>query len=359
MNEDFKKILDALDNLMGAKGAGEGIWRAAELGDVTARALVGKAMRDIDKLQEMTGPQMYKNIEAAEIKAIAERAGVSEDEILQRLASGDITEDRGGGVPGDFPKSYTTDQVPRGAFADQDQKNVYQYDDPSVLLKQGTGTKKAQDQLEKYRASLTARGDIAGGDARLVSDTLIDDLFQTNPATRYNPAEGVYDTARETADFDLAYVKARELGLSDQDAKAMARLKVGQPTTEATADGQRRQARADTPMTDHRKMMTKMAILNASQSDDPTFDPMNIGEDMREYKAPVAPESEVAAGPSTPVRDPAEPADTAPRDVISDPVYQRSLRGRKAMKWGAGHTAASLLAGLGGLYGLSEIYDYD
>ena len=50
MNEDFKKILDALDNLMGAKGAGEGIWRAAELGDVTARALVGKAMRDIDKL---------------------------------------------------------------------------------------------------------------------------------------------------------------------------------------------------------------------------------------------------------------------------------------------------------------------
>ena len=78
---DVDKILAALDSLMQSKGAGEGIWRAAQLGDVTARSLVNKAARDIDKLQEMTGPKMYQAIEQAEIKALAERAGVSEEEI--------------------------------------------------------------------------------------------------------------------------------------------------------------------------------------------------------------------------------------------------------------------------------------
>ena len=88
---DVEKILAALDSLMQSKGAGEGIMRAAQLGDVTARSLVSKAARDIDKLQEMTGPKMYQAVEQAEIKALADRAGVSEEEMQGRINSDDVT----------------------------------------------------------------------------------------------------------------------------------------------------------------------------------------------------------------------------------------------------------------------------
>ncbi len=88
---DVDKILAALDSLMQSQGAGEGIMRAAQLGDVTARSLVNKAARDIDKLQEMTGPKMYQAVEQAEIKALADRAGVSEEEMQGRINSDDVT----------------------------------------------------------------------------------------------------------------------------------------------------------------------------------------------------------------------------------------------------------------------------
>jgi uncharacterized protein YidB (DUF937 family) len=88
---DVDKILAALDSLMQSKGAGEGVMRAAQLGDVTARSLVSKAARDIDKLQEMTGPKMYQAIEQAEIQALADRAGVSKEEMQGRINSDDVT----------------------------------------------------------------------------------------------------------------------------------------------------------------------------------------------------------------------------------------------------------------------------
>jgi len=87
---DVDKILAALDSLMQSKGAGEGIIKAAQLGDVTARSLVNKAARDIDKLQEMTGPKMYQAIEDAEINALAERAGVSAEEMQGRINTDDV-----------------------------------------------------------------------------------------------------------------------------------------------------------------------------------------------------------------------------------------------------------------------------
>ena len=261
---DVDKILAALDSLMQSKGAGEGIWRAAQLGDVTARSLVNKAARDIDKLQEMTGPKMYQAIEQAEIKALAERAGVSEEEMLGRLNTDEQINNRGG-TPDDFPSKYLGEDVPRGAFTDADKKYGYQFDDPNVLVDKGLSTKKAEEQLAKFRASLRASEDIVGGEPRLVSDKTPSGF----PASKYGVGDAFNQTLRDE-DWNNAYLEGRKLGLSDRDAKMVARMKIGQSATQ-DVEGRPgvRQAINETEMTDLRRALT----AQAAESLDPYVGP--------------------------------------------------------------------------------------
>ncbi len=272
---DVDKILAALDSLMQSKGAGEGIWRAAQLGDVTARSLVNKAARDIDKLQEMTGPKMYQAIEQAEIKALADRAGVSEEEMLGRLNTDEQINDRGG-TPDDFPSKYLGEDVPRGAFTDADKKYGYQFDDPNVLVDKGLSTKKAEEQLAKFRASLRASEDIVGGEPRLVSDKTPSGF----PASKYGVGDAFNQTLRDE-DWNNAYLEGRKLGLSDRDAKMVARMKIGQSATQ-DVEGRPgvRQAINETEMTDLRRALT----AQAAESLDPY-----VGPNYQEQKVATEP----------------------------------------------------------------------
>lgn len=130
------------------------------------------------------------------------------------------------------------------------------YDDPSYLVGKGAGTKKVDEALERIRKKLSQHGEIFWGEPRLVDDN----KSASYPASRYIN-EGVYNTARRDQDFDAAYIQAIQLGLSDQDAKAVARLRIGQDATQATAKNTMvRQARPDTELTPHREELIKRAL---------------------------------------------------------------------------------------------------
>ena len=130
------------------------------------------------------------------------------------------------------------------------------YDDPSYLVGKGAGTKKVDEALERIRNELSKYGEIVGGNPRLIDDN----KSASYPASRYIN-EGVYNTAKRDQDFDTAYVQAIQLGLSDQDAKAVARLRIGQDATQATVENTMvRQARPDTELTPHREELIKRAL---------------------------------------------------------------------------------------------------
>ena len=130
------------------------------------------------------------------------------------------------------------------------------YDDPSYLVGKGSGTKKVDEALERIRKELRKYGEVVGGEARMIDDK----KAVSYPASRYIN-EGVYNTAKRDQDFDTAYVQAIQLGLSDQDAKAVARLRIGQDATQATVENTMvRQARPDTELTPHREELIKRAL---------------------------------------------------------------------------------------------------
>tara|TARA_R100001463_G_scaffold16069_4_gene41791 strand:- start:86 stop:814 length:729 start_codon:yes stop_codon:yes gene_type:complete len=144
--------------------------------------------------------------------------------------------------------------------------------DPEFIT-YGTGTRKAADELAKFRASLRASGDIVGGEPRLVSD-------QTPSQYSWNRygEDTIFSTGFNQVlleeDWNNAYLEGRKLGLSDRDAKMVARMRIGQDPTQAV-EGRPgvRQAINDTEITDLRRALTAQAAA--------TLDPY-IGPDYRE-----------------------------------------------------------------------------
>ena len=146
------------------------------------------------------------------------------------------------------------DSYPYGIFG-QDPENITY----------GTDTKKAAEQLAKFRASLRASEDIVGGEPRLVSDTTPSGF----PSSKYGAGDAFNQTLRDE-DFNNAYLEGRKLGLSDRDAKMVARLKIGQDATQASTENTMlRQAINETEMTDLRRALTEQA----SESLDPYIGP--------------------------------------------------------------------------------------
>ena len=136
----------------------------------------------------------------------------------------------------------------------------------------GTDTKKAAEQLAKFRASLRASEDIVGGEPRLVSDTTPSGFA----SSRYGAGDAFNQTLRDE-DFNNAYLEGRKLGLSDRDAKMVARLKIGQDATQASTENTMlRQAINETEMTDLRRALT----AQAAESLDPY-----VGPNYQEQKA--------------------------------------------------------------------------
>jgi len=135
------------------------------------------------------------------------------------------------------------------------------YDDPSYLVGKGAGTKKVDEALEQIRKKLRYYGEVVGEEPRLIDDN----KSASYPASRYIN-EGVYNTARRDQDFDAAYIQAIQLGLSDQDAKAVARLRIGQDPTQATVENTMvRQARPDTELTPHREALIRQALSDPNR----------------------------------------------------------------------------------------------
>ena len=161
------------------------------------------------------------------------------------------------------------DSYPYGIFG-QDPENITY----------GTDTKKAAEQLAKFRASLRASEDIVGGEPRLVSDTTPSGF----PSSKYGAGDAFNQTLRDE-DFNNAYLEGRKLGLSDRDAKMVARLKIGQDATQASTENTMlRQAINETEMTDLRRALTEQA----SESLDPYIGPDYRDQanfDFQEYQS--------------------------------------------------------------------------
>ena len=147
--------------------------------------------------------------------------------------------------------------------------------DPEFIT-YGTGTRKAADELAKFRASLRASGDIVGGEPRLVSDQTPSGF----PASKYGVGDAFNQTLRDE-DWNNAYLEGRKLGLSDRDAKMVARMRIGQSATQ-DVEGRPgiRQAINETEMTDLRRALT----AQAAESLDPY-----IGPNYQEQKVATEP----------------------------------------------------------------------
>ena len=340
-------------------GAGEGVQNLLYQADI-AKANLIKSVADF---QSQMGVQGELDLEDPTTAALREY--FSDDLIV-----------REGGSPGDFPKKYAKElgvEVPRGAFSDSDLRDIYKYEDArsndETKFVGGSTTKKALAELESFRNSPEMAQYLVGGDPRMVSDRTPSGY----PSSRYG-AGGSINTALRDEDWNAAYLEARTLGLSDFDAKKLARMKVGQDPMKTV----------DTEMTDLRRALTAQAaeinpaILDAYRvrnNNEIPFEVNNVVRPAREaapynwtpsgdidipeyqkYLAGTAPQSNVAAGPTGQSTASTEPGIDPPVDT---PKNVGSRNRRNAMRWGPGHTAASLLGGLAGLYGLSEIYDYD
>lgn len=326
-------------------GAGEGVQNLLYQADI-AKANLAKSMADLVTQGEL-------DLDGSTTNALREY--FSDDLIVPE-----------GGSPGDFPKEYRGKSVevgpniPRGVFVDRDMRDVYQYDDASKLLAAGALTQKDEQALAAFRNSPEMAQYLVGGDPRMVSDSTPSGY----PASRYG-AGGSINTALRDEDWNAAYLEARKLGLSDLDSKKLARMKVGQDPRTAV----------DTEMTDLRRALTAQAAESADPYLTGNFGVNNVVRPAREaapynwtpsgdidipeyqkYLAGTAPQSNVAAGPTAQSTASTEPGIDPPVDT---PKNFGSRNRRNAMRWGPGHTAASLLGGLAGLYGLSEIYDYD
>jgi len=157
------------------------------------------------------------------------------------------------------------DAYPYGIFG-QDPENITY----------GTNTKKAAEQLAKFRASLRASEDIVGGEPRLVSDTTPSGFA----SSKYGAGDAFNQTLRDE-DFNNAYLEGRKLGLSDRDAKMVARLKIGQDATQASTENTMlRKAINETEMTDLRRALT----AQAAESLDPY-----VGPNYQEQKVATEP----------------------------------------------------------------------
>ena len=82
------------------------------------------------------------------------------------------------------------------------------------LVTAGTGTKKLEKQLATARARLRARGEIAGGEDRLVSDKTV--------GVKAPSVQAEYDKV-----WNKFYQEGRQMGLDDTDSKSYVRLMLG------------------------------------------------------------------------------------------------------------------------------------
>ena len=421
-SEDFNQFFNALRDTVESKGGTvDSLWNLAKTGERGAAMVIRKAVRDVgtaygwsaprvealfrsipermdkhsiavaaararlDKLREGSGrlisgagegvPHLVYQADIAKANLAKSMAGlVTQGELdldgsttnaLREYFSDDLLVPEGGS-PGDFPKEYRGKSVeigpniPRGVFVDRDMRDVYQYDDSSKLLAAGALTQKDEQALAAFRNSPEMAQYLVGGDPRMVSDSTPSGY----PASRYGSG-GSINTALRDEDWNAAYLEGRKLGLSDLDSKKLARMKVGQDPRTAV----------DTEMTDLRRALTAQAAESADPYLTGNFGVNNVVRPAREaapynwtpsgnidipeyqkYLAGTAPQSNVAAGPTGQSTASTEPGIDPPVDT---PKNFGSRNRRNAMRWGPGHTAASLLGGLAGLYGLSEIYDYD
>ena len=421
-SEDFNQFFNALRDTVESKGGTvDSLWNLAKTGERGAAMVIRKAVRDVgttynwsapriealvrsipermdkhsiavaaararlDKLREGSGrlisgagegvQNLLYQADIAKANLAKSMAGlVTQGELdldgsttnaLREYFSDDLLVPEGGS-PGDFPKEYRGKSVeigpniPRGVFVDRDMRDVYQYDDSSKLLAAGALTQKDEQALAAFRNSPEMAQYLVGGDPRRVSDRTPSGY----PASRYGSG-GSINTALRDEDWNAAYLEGRKLGLSDLDSKKLARMKVGQDPRTAV----------DTEMTDLRRALTAQAAESADPYLTGNFGVNNVVRPAREaapynwtpsgnidipeyqkYLAGTAPQSNVAAGPTGQSTASTEPGIDPPVDT---PKNFGSRNRRNAMRWGPGHTAASLLGGLAGLYGLSEIYDYD
>jgi len=421
-SEDFNQFFNALRDTVESKGGTvDSLWNLAKTGERGAAMVIRKAVRDVgttynwsaprvealvrsipermdrhsiavaaararlDKLREGSGrlisgagegvQNLLYQADIAKANLAKSMAGlVTQGELdldgsttnaLREYFSDDLLVPEGGS-PGDFPKEYRGKSVeigpniPRGVFVDRDMRDVYQYDDASKLLAAGALTQKDEQALAAFRNSPEMAQYLVGGDSRMVSDRTPSGY----PASRYGTG-GSINTALRDEDWNAAYLEGRKLGLSDLDSKKLARMKVGQDPARAV----------DTEMTDLRRALTAQAAESADPYLTGNFGVNNVVRPAREaapynltpsgnidipeyqkYLAGTAPQSNVAAGPTGQSTASTEPGIDPPVDT---PKNFGSRNRRNAMRWGPGHTAASLLGGLAGLYGLSEIYDYD
>lgn len=421
-SEDFNQFFNALRDTVESKGGTvDSLWNLAKTGERGAAMVIRKAVRDVgttynwsapriealarsipermdrhsiavaaararlDKIREGSGrlisgagegvQNLLYQADIAKANLAKSMAGlVTQGELdldgsttnaLREYFSDDLLVPEGGS-PGDFPKEYRGKSVeigpniPRGVFVDRDMRDVYQYDDASKLLAAGALTQKDEQALAAFRNSPEMAQYLVGGDPRMVSDRTPSGY----PASRYGTG-GSINTALRDEDWNAAYLEGRKLGLSDLDSKKLARMKVGQDPRTAV----------DTEMTDLRRALTAQAAESADPYLTGNFGVNNVVRPAREaapynwtpsgdidipeyqkYLAGTAPQSNVAAGPTGQSTASTEPGIDPPVDT---PKNVGSRNRRNAMRWGPGHTAASLLGGLAGLYGLSEIYDYD
>jgi len=422
-SDDFNQFFDALRDTVESKGGTvDSLWNLAKTGERGASMVIRKAVRDVgtvygwsaprvealvrsipermdkhsiavaaararlDKLKEGSGRLLSGAGEG--VQNMLYQADIAKANLAKSMADlvtqGDLDLDDSttnalreyfsddlivpeGGSPGDFPEKYAKElgvEVPRGAFSDSDLREIYKYDDArsndETKFVGGATTKKALAELESFRNSPEMAQYLVGGDPRQVSDQTPSGY----PSSRYGTG-GSINTALRDEDWNAAYLEARKLGLSDLDSKQLARMKVGQDPSAAV----------DTEMTDLRRALTAQAAESADPYLTGNFGVNNVVRPTREaapynwtpsgnvdipehqkYLAGTAPESNVAAGPATLSTASTEPGMDPPVDT---PKNFGSKNRRNAMRWGPGHTAASLLGGLAGLYGLSEIYDYD
>ena len=418
-DKKFQQFLDALENLAANNGTtAEKLWRGAVAGERGAAAIVSKVASDIGVtakfLQDMTGGaggpfaksdyqfkrEMAENrrdrrlaremrMDAAgnwgnideQIMSQLEKKGLVERVPQYDIAPGDVD------VEGN-PIKVTDEELEKilmGKRKDKYPSGIFSLDPEYITY--GTGREKDKVTIATNRARLAARGEVdydpsillrgdgANWDARVGND-LVSPVPVRTSSLEIGPVEpGQYfpRVSKLTEDdWQIAYVRARQSGLSDVAAAKYAQYISGE--TDPLAYGK---TWDPGEQTQHRRMLSEQQIMedrlyalnapmNRQDKDNPKMDlrdrPVNYVQSNL-TGMPVHQESWYHRGdPIQPEPAPATQTTVESKspEMLTSKGFQEVARqrGRKAMRWGPGHTAGSLLGLLAATYGLSELYDY-
>lgn len=418
-NKKFRQFQDALQSLAESNGTtAEKIWRLAVAGERGAATIVSKVASDVGVtakfLQDMTGgaggpfaksDYQFKR-EMAENRRDRRLArqmrmdaagnwGNMDEQIMSQLEKKGLVErvPRYDIAPGDVdvegnPIKVTDEDLEKILMGKRKEKypsGIFKLDPEYITY--GTGREKDKVTIATNRARLAARGDVdydpsillrgdgANWDARVGND-LVSPVPVRTSSLEIGPVEAGQYFPRVSKltedDWQIAYVRARQSGLSDVAAAKYAQYISGE--TNPLAYGK---TWDPGEQTQHRRMLSEQQIMedrlyalnapmNRQDRDNPKMDlrdrPVNYVQSNL-TGMPVHQESWYHRGdPIQPEPAPATQTTVesqSPEMLTSKGVQEVARqRGRKAMRWGPGHTAGSLLGLLAATYGLSELYDY-